>query len=523
MKRMKWVFLLLVCLAVCVFLVGCGEDPGASDVPDGAATGDTERTVICGLPSLTPNFNFFELFTIMEGVCTLQIHDVCVFKDANGEYQPAAADTWDVSEDGTVYTFHIRDDAKFHDGREMLAEDVVFSLDYARNSSAFASYYESVDTVTALDEKTVQVVLHYPSALFMSFFTNNMNFAIMCKDFYETMGEDYATSPETMLCSGPYYVSEWQPEVSITYTYNPYYWGEEPDIKTIKCVKITDANSAAIALQTGSIDIYLSPVSGAVYNMLLNDENIVLQSYPHLRHDMVYLNEEWGIFQENPRLREAVAYAINRQDLIDIAYEGRAVPCRFVGDSARGSVVAAPDYIPENYKGENIEKAKQIMEEEGAIGTEITIYSNNLDPFPAMSVYLQSVLNEIGFVADVQNLESGAFSAGLYEKGYEICVASSTPITYDFGENLKITSSKSIPYGNYARLRSEELDSLLDAGEKALDVEERVQYYSEAVELLWDNCSIISLCCPDATIAYRNDLVCDAPEFRAFQYFHWAE
>ena len=526
-KRLLALFLILA-----VFLtVGCSNKNNAGGNNEGAEENEApsteenndERVLVCGLPSLTPNFHFFELFSINEGICTLQIHDILITKDANGEFQPSAADTWNVSEDGLTYTFHIREDAKFSDGRQMTAEDAAFSLDYARTCTAFASYYECVDTVTVVDEHTMEVVLHYPSALFLSFLTNNMNFALMCKDFYEEMGDDYATSPETMLCSGPYYVSEWVPEVSITYTYNPYYWGEAPDVKTVKVVKITDANSAAVALQTGDIDLYFNPIGGTVYNTLVNSTDITLLDYPNLKFDNVYLNCDWGIFAENPRLRDAVAYAINREDLINIAYEGRAVPCRFLGDSAQGYLVASPDCTFPNYKGEDIEKAKQIMEEENAVGTPITIYSNNIDPYPTIAVYLQGVLNEIGFVADVQSLESGAFSAELYEKGFEICVSTSTPITYDYGENIKILDQASIPYGNYSRVRSDELDALLDKADQTQDVEERKAYYTQAAELLWDIDATIPLCNPSATIAYNNDIVVDYPQFRAFQYIHWAD
>ena len=135
--------------------------------------------------------------------------------------EPCLATSWDISDDGLVYTFHLREDVKFSDGTPVTAEDWEYSLERSLELGAWNSLISSIDDVKAVDEKTIDIVLKNPSgsllASLAAFFC-----AVVPKDYYSSTDDD--TLASNPIGTGPFYLESWVPQESMCFKKNPSSW-----------------------------------------------------------------------------------------------------------------------------------------------------------------------------------------------------------------------------------------------------------------------------------------------------------
>lgn len=188
--------------------------------------------------------------------------------DQNGQIAPGQAETWEVSEDGLTWTFHLRDGLKWSDGSDLTAEDFVYSWKRVCDPAVAAPYAETVLgmvagydeamagnvdalAVSAPDAQTFVVEL----SAACSFFESLAAFATLSPVQQETIeanGDAWATAPETYVSNGSFYITEWVPDSHITMSKNPNYWNADAiSLDRIKFVLMEDSNAAYSAYQTG--------------------------------------------------------------------------------------------------------------------------------------------------------------------------------------------------------------------------------------------------------------------------------
>ena len=167
--------------------------------------------------------------------------------------EPCLATSWDISDDGLVYTFHLREDVKFSDGTPVTAEDWEYSLERSLELGAWNSLISSIDDVKAVDEKTIDIVLKNPSgsllASLAAFFC-----AVVPKDYYSSTDDD--TLASNPIGTGPFYLESWVPQESMCFKKNPNYWdAEHPFADEIDFLVVPDDNTRIMQLQAGQVDI----------------------------------------------------------------------------------------------------------------------------------------------------------------------------------------------------------------------------------------------------------------------------
>ncbi len=260
---------------------------------------------------------------------------------------PALAESWDVSDDGLEWTFHLRQGVTFHDGTPFNADAVVFNferwwdLDNPYNLGEdqfiywdymFQGFKGDPNSVLAgiekVDDYTVKLTLSVPNASLLNTLTME-NFRFASPTAVMEQGDIYGTAEGHAVGTGPFMLSEWVKEDHITLTKNDNYWGEPATIDTLIYRVIPDTSAAFLALQAGDIDglsLWASPGADDIA-AAQDDPNLQVVYNPAFNVGYLGLNfaKEW---LQNLNVRLAIAHAIDKQGIIDAIYPGDAEPAK---------------------------------------------------------------------------------------------------------------------------------------------------------------------------------------------------
>jgi len=196
--------------------------------------------------------------------------------------EPDIAKSWDISEDGTVYTFHLRDDVYFWDDwGKMTADDVVFSIERVMTNEELRSHSKvlKIKTITAIDEYTVEIVFDEPYPSFLPAIAANYATAVISKAAYESLGaEEFRLYP---VGTGPYKIESWNPGEEVTLVAHEKYFRGEPEIKRVELVVQPDEAASALALQKGEVN-FLIIRGPSMWQALKDAEGITINNDPSI-------------------------------------------------------------------------------------------------------------------------------------------------------------------------------------------------------------------------------------------------
>ena len=345
-------FALLVTLGL--VLAACGTSQ-SSNQPSGSAaasagastasvTGGKLRIGIGGSPdSLNPgNGLLSESYTLYE-----LVYDTPISLAADGSFQPELATDWSVAADGETWTMTIRDDVTFHDGTPLTADDIVFTLELYRDTADFPylpSYSDVFDSITAPDP--THVVIHTDGQI--GNFEARMVFDyILPKHIWETVDDPVAFDNAEMIGSGPFKLVENQQDEFTRLAANRDYWGTVPNVDEVIFQTFSNADARVAALENGDVDMITEFPATAV-TALRNADNVnVMVADPvsvSLRDYFFNVVDpancptaDGGVCSGHPALRDvtvrkALATAVNKQEIIDVAELGLGTPgLSFVG------------------------------------------------------------------------------------------------------------------------------------------------------------------------------------------------
>lgn len=343
MKRSLTLMLVLV-LALSMVLTGCGpKEPAAGgDEPAPAEEKVLRMAQTTEPPNLDPQtstdtVSFEVLNGIYEGL--VRVHD--------GEVKPGIAETWDISEDGLTYTFHLRD-AKWSDDKPVTAQDfeyaVIRLLDPALASEyAFQGYYlvngEEFNTgaitdpsqvgVKALDEKTIEFKLVAPTKYFLALMGFG-SFMPTRKDIAETHGTAFASEADKAVYNGPFILKEWKHEESLTLEKNPGYWDADSiKLDRVEMPIITDSKTAVGMYEVGDLD-YVG--LGKDFVQKYKDAGEAKYYYDgglfYFQFNVKGGGPEVSKFLANANFRKAFGFAIDRKQYIDAVMKNDSDPAR---------------------------------------------------------------------------------------------------------------------------------------------------------------------------------------------------
>jgi len=484
---MKKLLALILLGAIILSLAACGSDSGTG-AGAGAARDNSEIHIgnASDVVDFSPwgGYNDFKVY--------YQLYDQLVTVDQDGNIQPDLAESWTVSEDGTEYTFKLRQDVVFTNGDKMTAEDVAYSINTAIQSPNITALTTAWKSAEVVDDSTVKITLDYAYNFFLQMLSTSAG-SICNKDVVEAAGKDFSGGLAGA-GTGAFKVEEYVSGSHLTYVANEDYYKGASDIKKVVVEFISDASTAAISLQSGSID-YTDNINFADIAGLEEVEGLSLIKQDELRAVYMFCNlsdENQDSPIANPKVREAISYAVNRDDLRDYVYEGYG--CTMSSFNYH----TWPGYDEEPKIERDVEYAKKLMAEAGyPDGCELTLVYNSeyLMTFPDAAVLIQSQLAEIGIDLKINTLNQSAITEAALAGTYgDLFLHANGCFNDPFSFYDYMMSSKAIGSTNHSFWSSETVDELLVKGRTSTSDEEVAECLNQLREELWKEWPSIPLC-----------------------------
>lgn len=476
---MKKVISLILALIMVLSLAACGNKAAT----DGDASADGEKdTLVIAVNEDIPGLDPFITNESLPNGYSLLFYDCLLSLDpATGAVGPGLAESYDVIS-ASEYVFHLRDGVKFHDGHELKASDVKFSLERTAASTGMASKVSQIDHVEVVDDKTVKIVLNTPSTTIL----NNLAFvgtSILCEEFCNEHADSYVVNG-----TGPYKYVNWAPGESLEMERFDEYWGEGGQMKYLKFVVMPEDNARTIALETGDVDVDAFPATIS-YSRYESASNLELYSAPSTQVAYLAMSCQAVEPLKDIRVRQAIAYAINKQDMIDGFLDGYGyVKTTLLGDGQQYCDNSVPGY---EY---NVEKAKELMAEAGyADGFDLECVIRG-ESRSVQAAILQEQLSKIGINLSIAKKESAAYTEYCMNEMMQTSLESWQPATSDADNPLRnILYSQSKASSNDTRYNSAEFDTLLDEAIQETDSAKAQELYSQAQMKIYEDLPVIPL------------------------------
>ena len=494
-KKLLALFLALVMVGA--VLPGCGDgskDPGgqgnngktgepvkggeitvgiAQDLDDSL---DPHQTVAAGTREV--------LFNIFEGL---------VKPNSDGEMIPAVAEKYELSEDGTTYTFTLREGVKFHNGQTVTAEDVVYSINRCAavpegQEKPLVAAFSAVKSVEALDEKTVAVTIAQRDLEFISYMTA----AIIPADY-----ENQDTAP---VGTGPFRFVSRTPQQDFVMERFEDYWGAPAWLDKVTYKICENADALVMNLNGGSIDLCAHLTSAQASQ--LNQNFQVLEGTMNLVQ-AIYLNNQAKPF-DNQLVRQALCYAIDRQGIMDMVADGHGTA---VGSSIYPAFTKY--FLPElvDKYPHDVAKAKELLAQAGyPDGFDMTIsVPNNYPPQMDTAEVVAEQLREAGINVTIQPVEWSTWLDTIYNgRQFQATVVGVDAANMTARAMLeRFTSDYAKNFINY---NNPAYDALFQQAINATDEDTQTDLYKQMETMLADtaaNVYIQDLC---DLVAMRQDL-----------------
>ncbi|HKK48545.1 MAG TPA: ABC transporter substrate-binding protein [Alkalispirochaeta sp.] len=484
MKRWTAIAVLLTAITAMAWAAGAGEQ---EDGPETLVVGQIAEPNALDPHTVTAVNDFRILVNLYDGLVR--------FQDGSLAVEPALATDWEISDDGTVYTFELRQGVTFHDGTPFNAEAVKFNFDrmldeshpyYDTGPFPLSFYFSAIQETRVVDEYTVQLILGEPFAPLMS----NLAYPtglLVSPTAVETHGAEFGRNP---VGTGAFQFVEWQSNTNVTVEANENYWDGPVGVEQVIFRPITDANTRVTEMLSGGLDLMVEVPPDSVQVFEQRDEFTVYeQAGPHLWFLILNLRE--GPFTSKA-MRQAVNYAIDKEGLVENVLQGTAtvadspIPPAF--DWAYNEDLDPYPYDPA--------RAQELIEEAGYDGEELVFYvteggSGMLDPVP-MGTAIQADLEAVGIDVSIETYEWNTFlgrvNPGLEGKAdmAQMAWMTNDPDTLPF---LALRTAAWPEEGgfNSGYYSNPEVDELLAQARRSTDQSERARLYREVQEIVYDD------------------------------------
>ncbi len=491
MKGRLHLFRLFTLLMVVALAAACAPPPAGAPAEQAAPAAKPKVLTIA--QTVDPGTADPQL-TTAEYFLPLNVFDRLVEAVTTGpgqsELVPGLAERWEISDDGLVYTFHLRPNVKFHNGATLTADDVIFTFDRMLNPATKALNTDFLDMIAGatermegaaemtaglkkIDDLTVEITLAAPYAPFLANLATPAG-SIFPKAYVEEVGEDFGIKP---VGTGPFQVDKWEYNSQIDLSAFPDYFRGKAQFDKLIFKIVPEPQTQALMFKKGELDVLDLDNARSSIPEFQNDpqwkDQIV--SGPRVGTYYMSINQQIPPF-DNIKVREAMMYAIDRQTLIDKLYYGTGVPAK--GILAPGLAGYNPDLPGFPY---DPERAKALLAEAGLPdGFAMTIYQTVDSPSTLkINEALQAMLAEVGIKVTIEQLDEAAFFGTRREGKLGSYV---TSWSADFNDPDNFIYTFFAPRNSVARswnYVNPEVQEKLEQARSMTDMEARYKLYQE--------------------------------------------
>jgi peptide/nickel transport system substrate-binding protein len=406
-----------------------------------------------------------------------QVCDTLVEADATGEgLEPGLAESWEISEDELVYTFTLREDAKFSNGQPVTVEDVVFSYQKAaRPDGTYAFLFEPVESIEAVDDQQVRFTLkeaYTPLLSAVSIFAAS----VVDQESYEADPERFGIEP---VCSGAFKVEEYSRGSHVTLAPNEHYWRKDeqgrqlPYLERVELRYVPESNARVLGLINGDFDV-IGTVPFNQAAMVESLPDVTLEVQPIYRLDYVYLNHAKPPIDDR-NIRLALNHASNREAILQTVYFGYGeIPNSYMPKINHWCEAVEP--IPFD-----LAKAKELVAASGYDGTpiELQIDTGNA-PFRQIATILQQGWTAAGLKVELAEYDVGTAWGHTETGDYQ---AYMSYITSDVNDQDELATLQADHTGSseafFSRYQNDKVVDLLRRARTTSDAEKRQELYCQ--------------------------------------------
>ncbi len=483
-KRNLFVFctvLLLLTALNPVFAAGVAEQAPAAQKAPTLTIGVSQEAV--GLdPHIVTAFSSMRRLDLL--------YNRLVRLDENMQVVPDLAQSWEIP-DNLTYIFHLRKGVKFHNGRELTADDVKYSLERVLDpttASPGRSYISTISKIEVVDTYTVKLTLSSPLASLLDALTSN-NISIVPREAVQEHGNLQRVAVGT----GPYMLKEWVVDNSMTLVKNPnYFEAGLPKSDEVIFRVIPEEASLYAGVRSGNLDL-ATINDGATIRQAKADKNVVVMSKPGMNVRVFSFNNQKKPF-DDIRVRQAVALALDRSEILTMAEYGMGAATGPIPISAKVWAIA-PDKLPLGKT--DYAKAKQLLSEAGypnGFSFDI-VCSSTYEGGLAVAQVIQNQLKNIGLTANLDVVEWGNYIDRWVKRDFATMVelrgGSSEP------DRFLYRSLHSTGGVNNFMYKDAETDALLELGREQTDPAERKATYDKVQMVLSEKAPLVFLYSPN--------------------------
>lgn len=462
-----------------------------SDAASAAADGE-EKIFLVSLGGEPTSFNPDAQADDYANIVASSLYNDLLTLNSNEEIIPDLAKSWEISEDGLTYTFHLQENVKWHDGEPFTSEDVKFTYEKIIAEGGYlAGDLSAVSSMECPDDNTIVIVLSEPNATFLASLAWYCN-SILPKHLYDT-DEDWQTiaaATTNPVGTGPFKFVESTSGVSITLEKNPDYFGGEPFVDRVIYVISTDSDTAYQAFLNGEVDL-LTDVPTSNVNVLQGDSNYSVGCLSAGRRYQMCFNME-GTYTSELAVRQAIAKAINREEISTKATNGLQAP-------AYGFY---PPFLDWAYNdqvdigAQDIEGASQILEDAGYekdsdgyyLHLRIEVFSGG--NYADCAKVIKTQLAQAGIDLTIEELEEGAWVEKVFSKDYDLCMLAGFQGPDPDNMTNRVGTGGGLNVSFYSNA---EVDELLSQARVLTDQTERGNIYKKVQEILSKDLPLVPL------------------------------
>jgi len=473
------------------------EERGEKEIT--ALVADSLNPELADAIASTADFRLYEM-----------VYEPLVRYGKNGEIEPGLAERWEISEDGTTYTFYLRKGVKFSDGTDFNADSVLWNAQRWQKNE-LKGFSAPLKEARKIDDHTVELVFESAAYACLTELTYPRPYRMLGESSLDEEGDF-----KTMVGTGAWMVENYQAEQEAVMIPNPYYWGEKPKVDKIFLKQVGDGQSRCMALQSGEADISISDIPSESLPVIEEDDSLKVLNVDGTLGFFLIENYENEILQDK-NVRQALNYAVNKEVLVNDLLDGTA-------RAATGLLTPETPYVSEEkIKGYSydLEKAKNLLSESGYEDTDgdgilekdgetlslrLAFQTEEYASWKTVCEFLQSEYAKAGIQIELELLESAAYYDAIWDnRDYDLIIYRTYEDSWNPHGFMKGMFCK--PEGGMAPCwYDKELDEKILEVLKTVDEEERQQKWDDIFQCVEQNAYTVPLYYPNINYIYNTRL-----------------